>query len=99
MKLVSFAWAGLGSTFAASIVLSLFWKKCTRNGIVVGMIAGALTAIVWRFLGWSEFLYEILPGVMVSGVAVFVVSVLDKPPAAEILREFEKVRLLVREKK
>lgn len=94
MKLVEFAWAGLASTFGASIVLSLFWRRSTCNGVVAGMLVGALTAIVWRAFGWNDFLYEILPGVMASYIAVIGVSLWDKKPSADILHEFDKVRAM-----
>lgn len=94
MDLVSFAWAGLGATFGATMILSLFWKRTTKNGVVVGMITGALTAILWRSLGYSSFLYEILPGFVLSFIAIVWVSHLDKPPSQNIQEEFEKVARL-----
>jgi len=95
MQLVSFAWAGLGSTFAAPMILSLFWKRTTRNGIVVGMIVGALTSIVWPALGLDALVYQILPGVVFSFVAIVVISLLDNEPPQAVLEEFEKVKKIV----
>jgi sodium/proline symporter len=96
MDLVSFAWAGLGATFAAPIVLSLFWKRTTRNGIVVGMVGGCCTVILWHYSNLSNLMYEILPGVLVSLTSVVVTSLLDNPPQAIISEEFEKVEELCR---
>lgn len=98
MDLVSFAWAGLGSTFAAAVVLSLFWKRATKNGIVVGMIAGALTVIIWRNLGLSSMMYEILPGTIVSFICAILVSLWDTPPPKQVLAEFDHVKELCRNK-
>jgi sodium/proline symporter len=91
MELVAFAWAGLGATFGASVVFSLFWKRCTRNGVIVGMLLGAVTVIVWRALGLHVWMYELLPGFLMSCLGVVIVSYFDKKPSAEILHEFEKV--------
>lgn len=91
MDLVAFAWAGLGATFSAAVVLSLYWKRTTRNGIVVGMLLGGITVIVWRFLGLSSVMYEILPAVIVSYLGVIITSLLDKAPNFEILQEFSQV--------
>ncbi len=91
MNLVSFAWAGLGSTFGAAVVLSLYWKRTTRNGIVAGMLTGGLTAVIWHALGWSHVMYEILPATIASYIAVIVVSLWGKPPTLEIRQEFERV--------
>ncbi len=95
MGLVAFAWAGLGATFSAPVVLSLYWKRTTRNGIVLGMLTGGLTVIVWRALGLSSFVYEILPGVVMSYLVVIVVSLFGRKPDDIITREFETVRKLV----
>jgi sodium/proline symporter len=98
MDLVSFAWAGLGATFAAAVVLSLYWKRTTRNGIVVGMLLGGTTAILWRYVGFSDFMYEILPGVIVSTLGIVITSLLDKKPHHIILVEFDKVYQLAKER-
>lgn len=94
MDLVAFAWAGLGSTFGASVILSLYWKRCTRNGIIFGMLAGGLTAIIWRSFHFHTYINEIIPGFIASFIGVYVGSILEKHPSAEILHEFEKVREL-----
>lgn len=91
MELVAFAWAGLGATFGAPVVFSLFWKRCTRNGIVVGMLLGAATVILWRFSAWHTEMYELLPGFFMSSLGVVITSLLDKAPASEITVEFDKV--------
>ena len=97
MKLVEFAWSGLGATFGASVVLSLYWKRTTRNGVVVGMLLGGITVIVWEWLGLSPVMNAILPGTIASYIGVVMVSLLGKTPSEEIVREFEQVRQLVRD--
>ncbi len=97
MNLVSYAWAGLGSTFGAVVVLSLFWRRTTRNGVVAGMICGALAVIVWHQLGLSSVIYEIVPGTIASYVAVVVVSLLDRQPHKLVVEEFDKVVKLAEE--
>jgi sodium/proline symporter len=94
MDLIAFAWAGLGATFGASVIMSLYWKRCTRNGIVFGMLAGGITAILWRFFHFHTFINEIIPGFVASFIAIYLRSIYDKHPSAGILHEFEKVREL-----
>lgn len=96
MGLVEFAWSGLGATFGASVVLSLFWKRTTRNGVAIGMVCGGLTVIIWQLLGFTSWMNAILPGVIASYLGVILVSLLDKQPNEEILEEFEKVRKLAK---
>lgn len=62
--LVSYAWAGLGSSFGPTLLLTLWWKGTTGRGILAGMLAGTVTTIIWssfpeldatlsaRFVSW-----------------------------------------------
>ncbi|MCP2599271.1 sodium/proline symporter, partial [Candidatus Aminicenantes bacterium AC-335-B20] len=45
--LVLFAWAGLGASFGPTIILSLFWKRTTKQGVIAGFISGTLITIIW----------------------------------------------------
>jgi sodium/proline symporter len=45
--MVGFAWAGLGSSFGPPILLTLWWKRITKEGVLAGMITGAVTTVVW----------------------------------------------------
>src|SRR5690606_34091489 len=47
LGLVAYAWAGFGAAFGPVVVLSLLWKRMTRNGAIAGMLAGALTVLLW----------------------------------------------------
>ena len=79
LDLVSNAWAGFGAAFGPVIILSLTWERMTRNGGLAGMVLGALTVIGWIALGWSDWLYEIVPGFIVAMVAVIGVSLAERP--------------------
>jgi sodium/proline symporter len=92
LDLVAYAWGGFGAAFGPIVILSLFWKRLTRNGTLVGMILGALTVIVWKNLSGGLFdLYEILPGFILCALAAIVVSLLDKSPEDEVNKLFESV--------
>jgi Na+/proline symporter len=80
--LVLYAWGGLASAFGPVIVLSLYWKRVTRAGALAGMLSGAITVIVWQNIPvLNDFLYVLIPGVVVSTLAVVTVSLLSTPPA------------------
>jgi len=84
--LVLYAWGGLASAFGPVIVLSLYWKRVTRAGALAGMLSGAATVIVWESIPvLKEFLYVLIPGVVVSSIAVIVVSLLTTPPPGPAL--------------
>ncbi|MFW6326310.1 MAG: sodium/proline symporter PutP, partial [Desulfovermiculus sp.] len=63
LDLVAYAWGGFGASFGPIVLLSLFWRRLTRNGALAGMVIGAVTVIGWKNLSGGLFdLYEILPG-------------------------------------
>ncbi|OTG66366.1 sodium/proline symporter PutP [Acinetobacter silvestris] len=90
LGLVAYAWAGFGAAFGPLIILSLFWKRMTLNGALVGMIVGALTVIIWKNTMAAVGLYEIVPGFILSFISIVVVSLLDKTPSQEVVERFEK---------
>jgi sodium/proline symporter len=103
MDLVECAWAGFGSAFGSVIILSLFWRRFTYKGALAGVIAGALTDIVWLTLFTSTLegifgrthicdtgIYELIPGFAVSMIVAIVVTLIDKAPAKEVTDVFDK---------
>lgn len=96
LELVSYAWAGFGAAFGPLIIMSLWWRRMTRNGAIAGMIVGAATVLIWHSFAWWG-LYEILPGFIFSLIAIIVVSLLDTPPAVVITKTFDEVNTLVKQ--
>lgn len=95
MSLVSNAWAGFGAAFGPAMLLSLFWRRTTMNGVLTGMISGALIVMVWnKYLAEPTGIYELLPAFFISLVLIVVVSLLDKKPSQKVLDEFDKVNKL-----
>jgi sodium/proline symporter len=93
LELVSYAWAGFGAAFGPVIILSLFWKRMTRNGALAGIIVGAVTVIVWSSLKGGLFdLYELAPGFLFSSLAIIIISLIGKAPSKEVQEEFSKYR-------
>lgn len=45
--IVSWAWAGIGCTFSAAIILAFFWKRCSSAGVAAALISGFVTTVVW----------------------------------------------------
>ncbi len=88
---VLLAWSGLGSSFGPPLILSLYWKKLTRAGVVASMITGFAVTIIWKFklkavvqssLGIG--LYELVPAFLLSLLAAWLVSLMTyRPPRDE----------------
>jgi sodium/proline symporter len=102
IDLVSYAWGGFGAAFGPVIILSLFWRRMTRNGALAGMIVGAVTVVVWKKLSAIPeggvqadaiipfALYEIVPGFILAALTIYVVSLIGKQPSSEIQLEFDQ---------
>jgi sodium/proline symporter len=71
---VSFAWAGIGNTFSAVILLIFFWKKISGRGVIATIITGFISAILWTIspleaivsAKFGTFFICIIVGVVVS---------------------------------
>ncbi len=95
LGLVAYAWAGFGAAFGPIIILSLYWKKMNKWGAIVGMVAGALTVIIWKNVGLGDTLYEIVPGFIINLILSVIVSLITFKHDEQIEKEFdESVRLL-----
>ena len=93
LDLVAYAWAGFGAAFGPTLLLSLYWKRMNRTGALAGMLVGGITVVIWKQLSGGIFdLYEIIPGFILSGIAIIFFSLMSKEPAARIVAEYLQVR-------
>jgi sodium/proline symporter len=82
LDIVAYAWAGFGAGFGPAIILSLTWRRMTRNGALAGMGAGSLTVLLWANMTGGIFdVYEILPGFVTSVLAIVIISLFQSAPA------------------
>lgn len=79
LGLVSNAWAGFGAAFGPLIILSLTWNRMTGTGAVAGLVVGTATVAAWIALGWSGWLYEIVPGFAAAWLTIWLVSLATQP--------------------
>ena len=99
LELVSYAWAGFGAAFGPTVLLALFWRRTTRTGALCGILAGAVTVIVWGgFLTEDRLgaglpdiftLYEIVPGFLLNLLVTIFVSLMGSPDP-EVTAEYEQ---------
>ena len=90
LSLVGNAWAGFGAAFGPAVLFSLRWKRTTKEGVLAGMVVGALVVIGWILLGWSSWLYEIVPGFIASSLTIWLVSRTTAAPSEAIERQFDE---------
>lgn len=98
LTLVGYAWAGFGSAFGPAILLSLYWKRTNKWGVLAGMIVGALVVIAWvQIPSLKAIMYEMVPGFFCSLLTVIVVSLLTKEPVKAVHREFNEMEAVLEE--
>lgn len=93
-EIVSFAWAGFGATFAPTVLCALFWKRSNKTGVLAGMLVGAITIFVWKYLvrplGGGFDIYELLPAFVLAIAAIVIVSIATEKPSKAIEDEFDQ---------
>jgi Na+/proline symporter len=64
------------------VIISLIWKKMTKASAIGGMLAGTLTVLFWIFVPinaegtvLSSYVYEIIPGFLVSSAVIVIMSI------------------------
>jgi solute:Na+ symporter, SSS family len=99
LDLVSNAWAGFGAAFGPLVLISLVWKRMTKLAAILGMLSGATTVLIWIYVPitingqvLSNWIYEIVPGFIVSSLTIFVVSLLGKQDDQLVADTFDEVQ-------
>ncbi len=95
LAMVAYAWAGFGAAFGPVVLMSLRWKRMTRNGALAGMLVGAVVVVAWKQTGSA--LYEMVPGFIAAIVAIVVVSLLGAEPDVQIRARHDQVRAALAE--
>ncbi|QSX33343.1 sodium/proline symporter PutP [Shewanella avicenniae] len=95
LDLVSNAWAGFGAAFGPLVLLSLFWHKMNHSSAIAGIVSGALTVLFWIYAPvlpdgktLSSVMYEIIPGFIVSGISIVLVSHFGRDPSRDVQQTF-----------
>ena len=90
LQLVAFAWAGFGSAFGPTVLLSLYWRKLTTQGALASMITGAVVAFAWGQSPMKSVLYEMVPGFASALLIAIIVSLMTYKKNETIDEEFDR---------
>jgi len=77
-NLVIMAWSGLASAFAPLLLVLAFGGRPSQRTAILMMFTGIATALLWRWLGWQDAVYEGMPGIL-AGLAVYGLSMAGRP--------------------
>lgn len=84
LRIVSFAVAILGSCFFFPLVVGMNCRRVSREGALVSSIGGVVATVCWiwcslKGLSWATSVHPGVPGLVVSGVLMLVVSLITRP--------------------
>lgn len=77
-NMIIFAWTGLMTSVGPSLYLGLYWKKCTSQGILAGVLTGIPATCIWYYLFKSSTGIHEAVSVVVPILAVILVSLLTQ---------------------
>jgi len=91
LDIVAFAWAGLGAAFGPVVLFALFSRRTSWQSALAGMLTGTVVLIVWKLIGLSGRMYEIVPGFAANCLAILFVNAFVGQRDEAVLDEFEEV--------
>ena len=104
LNIVANAWAGFGAAFGPLIILGLYWKRMTFAGALAGIVVGASIVLIWIYAPFtiggespSKVIYEIVPGFVLSTIAIIVVSLVSNHPSHSMQELFDVMVRRVKE--
>ncbi len=93
LDLVAYAWAGFGAAFGPALILALHWRRMTRGGALAGILTGGIGVVIWKKLAGGPAglfdVYELVPAFVLALLAIVIVSLLGRPPAASIMTQHD----------
>ncbi len=96
LEIVSYAWGGFGAAFGPLILFALYSKKTTWQSALAGMVTGTVVLVLWKQVGLSDTMYEIVPGFIANCLTIFLINLFITQKDQAILKEFDDVLKIVR---
>jgi len=78
-KIVTYAWAGLGSAFGPALLMTLYWKKTNSWGVISGMLTGAITTILWTEISFLDRMISVRFSSFIFAFIAVIIASLLKP--------------------
>jgi sodium/proline symporter len=81
-SMVSYAWAGLGSSFGPLILLLLTWRRVTWQGVIAGLVTGFASTVIWSEITMLDSVVSVrFVSWMLAFLAVWLTSVFTRKKA------------------
>ena len=74
VEITTFSGSLYAVCFAPAIMLGLHWRRGNAKAVIASFGSGILTILIWRNLGFSSTLHEVLPALALSTVVYVLLS-------------------------
>jgi len=91
LGIVAYAWGGFGAAFGPLVLFGLFSRKTSWQAALAGMVVGTVVLVVWKQVGLSSVVYEIVPGFIGNCLTIFLVNMVVGQKDESVLRGYEEV--------
>ena len=91
LSIVAYAWGGFGAAFGPLILFACYSRTTTWQAALAGMVCGTVVLAIWKHAGWSEYMYEIVPGMIANIVTLLIVNRFTEP-SPPVMKQFDQVR-------
>jgi sodium/proline symporter len=91
LGIVSYAWGGFGAAFGPLVLFALFSRRTSWQSALAGMVTGTVVLVLWKQIGLSSEMYEIVPGFVANCLTILLVNLIIGQKDENILKEFDAV--------
>lgn len=79
----------MAASFGPLVLTSLYWSNLNYEGAKWSMIVVMLVNLIWYYSGLSEYVYELIPAIILSTLTLIIVSMMTHGPDKETSRHYE----------
>ncbi|MFC1737599.1 sodium/proline symporter PutP [Planctomycetota bacterium] len=91
LGIVAYAWGGFGAAFGPLVIFALFSRKTTWQAALAGMVVGTVVLVVFKQIGLSNYMYEIVPGFAANCLTILSVNTIFTQKNKKILNQYDSV--------
>jgi sodium/proline symporter len=91
LGIVAYAWGGFGAAFGPLVLFALFSRHTSWQAALAGMVTGTVVLVLWKQIGLSNVMYEIVPGFTCNCLTIFLVNCTVGQKDKEVLDQYDKV--------
>jgi sodium/proline symporter len=99
LGIVAYAWGGFGAAFGPLVLFALFSRKTSWQSALAGMVTGTIVLVVWKQIGFNQYMYEIVPGFISNCIIIAVMNKVIKQKSRKILSGYDDFIRVVRAKR